>query len=61
VAYPKESVRLVVRDDGRGFHPETAGGFGLKTMRARAEQVDGTLFVRSDPDTGTTLEVEVPA
>ena len=61
VAYPKESVRLVVRDDGRGFHPGTAGGFGLKTMRARAEQVDGTLFVRSDPDTGTTLEVEVPA
>ena len=61
LAYAPASVRLVVRDDGRGFDPATADGFGLNGMRARAGQVDGVLTVHSDPDTGTTIELEVPA
>ncbi|MFC7275404.1 sensor histidine kinase [Paractinoplanes rhizophilus] len=61
LAYAPAAVRLVVRDDGRGFDPATADGFGLNGMRARAEQVNGTLTVRSDPETGTTIELEVPA
>ncbi|WP_433367390.1 sensor histidine kinase [Actinoplanes sp. CA-142083] len=61
LAYAPASVRLVVRDDGRGFDPAAADGFGLNGMRARAAQVSGTLTVRSDPDTGTTIELEVPA
>jgi signal transduction histidine kinase len=61
LAYGPESVRLVVRDDGCGFDPAAADGFGLNGMRARADQVNGTLTVRSDPQTGTTIELEVPA
>lgn len=61
LAYTKKSVRLVVRDDGRGFDVEMGGGFGLATMRVRAEQVDGTLTLRSSADTGTVVELEVPA
>jgi signal transduction histidine kinase len=61
LAYAPETVRLVVRDDGRGFDPAAADGFGLTGMRARAGQVAGTLTVRSGPDTGTTIELEVPA
>jgi signal transduction histidine kinase len=61
LAYAPSSVRLVVRDDGRGFDPSAAGGFGLNGMRARASQVDGALTVHSGPDTGTTIELEVPA
>jgi signal transduction histidine kinase len=61
LAYAPGSVRLVVRDDGRGFDPAAADGYGLPGMRSRAEQVDGTLTVRSDPAVGTTIEVEVPA
>ncbi|WIM95112.1 sensor histidine kinase [Actinoplanes oblitus] len=61
LAYAPASVRVVVRDDGVGFDPAASGGFGLPGMRARAEQVGGTLTVRSDPDTGTTVELEVPA
>jgi signal transduction histidine kinase len=61
LAYAPESVRLVVRDDGRGFDPAAADGFGLNGMRARAGQVAGRLTVHSDPDTGTTIELEVPA
>ena len=52
LAYAPRPVRLVVRDDGRGFDPAAADGFGLTGMRARAEQVGGTLAVRSDPGTG---------
>ncbi|GAA4590833.1 signal transduction histidine kinase [Actinoplanes octamycinicus] len=61
LAYSAASVRVVVRDDGAGFDTAAAGGFGLRGMRARAAQVGGTLTVRSDPDTGTTIELEVPA
>jgi signal transduction histidine kinase len=61
LAYAATTVRLVVRDDGHGFDPATADGFGLNGMRTRAEQVNGTLTVHSDPDTGTTIELEVPA
>ena len=61
LAYGAGSVRLVVRDDGRGFDTAAGSGFGLPGMRTRAEQVNGTLTVRSDPETGTLIEVEVPA
>jgi signal transduction histidine kinase len=54
-------VRLVVRDDGKGFDPAAVDGFGLSGMRARASQVGGTLTVRSNPESGTTIELEVPA
>ncbi|MEV6342457.1 sensor histidine kinase [Actinoplanes sp. NPDC051851] len=60
LAYAPESVRIVVRDDGRGFDAGLTGGFGLPGMRSRAEQVGGALTVHSDPDTGTTIELEVP-
>ncbi|WP_253888763.1 sensor histidine kinase [Actinokineospora diospyrosa] len=54
-------VTLTVTDDGRGFDPaEQARGYGLRGMRARAEQVAGTVTVHSAPGAGTTVTVEVP-
>jgi signal transduction histidine kinase len=61
LAYGTAGVRLEVTDDGAGFDPETASGFGLRGMRERAAQVDGTLDVRSAPGAGTSITVEVPA
>ncbi|WIV60482.1 sensor histidine kinase [Amycolatopsis nalaikhensis] len=55
-----DAVRLSVRDDGAGFDPDHADGFGLRGMRSRAEQVGGRLSVRSGPS-GTELTLEVPA
>jgi signal transduction histidine kinase len=55
-----DAVRLAVRDDGTGFDPDGVSGFGLRGMRSRAEQVGGTLSVRSGPR-GTELTLEVPA
>lgn len=54
-------VKLVVRDDGGGFDPEAAGrGLGLVSMRERADSVGGRLTVRTQPGTGTVIELEVP-
>jgi signal transduction histidine kinase len=55
-------VRLVVRDDGRGFDPEAVegGGLGLLGMRERASLVDGKLSILSAPGSGTTIELEIP-
>ncbi|HLJ07419.1 MAG TPA: GAF domain-containing sensor histidine kinase [Acidimicrobiia bacterium] len=58
-------VRLVVEDDGVGFHPaERRGGgpsYGLVGMRERAELVGATLQVTSAAGTGTRVEVELAA
>jgi PAS domain S-box-containing protein len=61
-----EGLRLTVKDDGRGFaEPVGArsarrGGFGLPTMRERAEAHGATLRVEF-PERGTRLVVDMPA
>jgi signal transduction histidine kinase len=55
-------VRLVISDHGRGFDPDATarrgdGGFGLESMRQRAERVGGEFRVRSEPGSGTKVEV----
>jgi signal transduction histidine kinase len=61
LAFADEAVRLTVRDDGRGFPPDHADGFGLNGMRARASQVNGTLTVAGSSGAGTTIELEIPS
>jgi len=56
-------VKIVVKDDGVGFVPETLGRsqiprFGLATMRERAEAIGATLRIQSEIDKGTRVEVE---
>ncbi|BAJ31489.1 MULTISPECIES: GAF domain-containing sensor histidine kinase [Kitasatospora] len=57
-------ARLTVRDDGRGFDPESvrrAGRhLGLVSMRDRAAAVGGRLSLESAPGRGTLVELEVP-
>ncbi len=55
-------VSLEVRDDGRGFG-DAPEGFGLRGMRARLEQVGGTLSLSSgsqNDQAGASVLVEVP-
>jgi two-component sensor histidine kinase len=59
------TLRLVVRDDGRGFELSGAfvlvgGHFGLLGMRERAERLGGSLEVSSEPGTGTEVRASVP-
>jgi signal transduction histidine kinase len=61
VAYGEADVTLTVADDGAGFTPGDCSGFGLTAMRARVEQVGGTLDVDTAPGHGATLTVRIPA
>ncbi|WP_285642670.1 sensor histidine kinase [Lentzea sp. NBRC 102530] len=55
--FDTDGISLEVRDDGRGFG-DAPEGFGLRGMRARLEQVGGTLSLSSDE--GASVLVEVP-
>jgi len=57
-----DAVRLVVRDDGRGFDPSRVTGdrHGIVGMRERAGMIGGSLEVTNGPDGGTSVEVTVP-
>ena len=59
-----QSIRVEVRDDGRGFAVGNAEGveqghFGLHGMRERAERLGGTLAIESSPGSGTTIRATV--
>ena len=56
-------VFLEVIDDGVGFDPATAGnrgGFGLIGMEERARKLGGHVVVRSRPERGSRVRVELP-
>ncbi|WP_170126036.1 sensor histidine kinase [Nocardioides speluncae] len=53
-------ARLVVSDNGCGT-PPGRGGFGLRGLRERAQQVGGVVDLESSPGVGTRLIVTVPA
>jgi|694.fasta_scaffold27405_4 signal transduction histidine kinase len=56
-------LRLVVRDNGRGFdvaRAERSGGLGLVSMRERVRSLAGTLTIASSPGSGTRIEARVP-
>src|SRR5262249_31501287 len=63
VAGGNGTLELRVRDDGRGFDPDTLprGHFGLLYMRERVEACGGRLRVSSHPGSGTEVRATVPA
>ena len=59
-------LRVDIHDNGRGFDPAQAardaeGHFGLRIMAERAEEIGGSLRVRSEPGAGTRVVIELPA
>jgi signal transduction histidine kinase len=65
--YDNEQFRLRVRDDGRGIDPAilarqgTEGHFGLRGLQERAKLMGAKLEIWSEVDTGTELELVLPA
>ncbi len=58
--YTPEGVRLRVYDNGTGFAPSNAHGFGLVSMRERAQRIGGELTVASQAGVGTDVTLFVP-
>ena len=62
------SIKASITDDGIGFDEESAvaesvlsgGGFGLNSMRQRAQAQKGELEVETAEGKGTTIRVSIP-
>ena len=58
-------VRVEIRDDGRGFDPDTldpqARGFGLFSVRERLGLIGGEVAIESAPGEGTRVTITCPA
>ena len=57
-------LRLSVRDDGCGFDPgkrpgTSEGHFGIDGIKARLEQIGGTLTIESSPGNGTHVSISI--
>lgn len=47
--------------EGDAVEPASAGGFGLRAIRLRAEALGGTVHIESAPGDGTAVSVRIPA
>jgi signal transduction histidine kinase len=54
------SVRLSIRDDGRGFATETTKGMGLLGIQERVARLGGRFDIESRAGEGTTLHILLP-
>ncbi len=67
LSYKKETVELVIMDDGIGFdtqkitiRKEKNTGFGLSMMRERINLLNGTFEIESRLGFGTEIQVNIP-
>jgi PAS domain S-box-containing protein len=67
IRYDEQQFHLRVRDDGKGIDPKLLNEdgrprhFGLRGMRERAELTGGKLVVWSELNSGTEVELRIPA
>jgi signal transduction histidine kinase len=67
IRYDRRQLRLRVRDNGKGMDPEVLGGggrpghHGLPGMQERARLIGGNLVVWSELNSGTEVELTIPA
>lgn len=63
-----DRINLIISDNGIGFNKEDLengdvkcdGGFGLISIRERAELLQGELNIKSKPDFGTKINISIP-
>ena len=56
-----DAIVLTVADDGDGFDAAVeSSGFGLTSMRERAEAISGVFTMTTAPGHGATIEVDIP-
>jgi PAS domain S-box-containing protein len=65
VVFHKGRLDISIKDDGKGFIPDTAPGastghFGLAGMRRRVQGLGGNLRIHSSPGAGTEIRLSSP-
>ncbi len=61
LGYSDDEIRLDVRDDGRGFDPESVrSGHGLTGMQDRLTALGGSLQIESQEGEGCTISAAIP-
>lgn len=66
LGYLPGTVTLDIYDDGSGFDvaatapPSESGGYGIRAMRQRVEQLGGIFSVESAPGEGTIVAAQLP-
>ncbi|MBS1856273.1 MAG: sensor histidine kinase [Acidobacteria bacterium] len=56
----RESLKLAIEDDGKGFLPARQKGMGLLGMQERVKHLGGMFAIESAPSHGTVLKVVLP-
>lgn len=60
ILYHQPDFEVKITDNGKGFDPENAAsGFGMSTLKKRAEEIGGKLSISSEPGEGTTVLLKV--
>ena len=58
---PEESsLSLMYEDDGIGFLPNNSEGIGLKNLKSRIDELQGSLSIDSNPGKGTVISIHIP-
>jgi two-component sensor histidine kinase len=56
--YENNLIKLSVRDNGKGFRvKQFSTGNGLLSMKSRAEEMNATIKIESEPGSGTNIEL----
>ncbi|MDO6761781.1 sensor histidine kinase [Tamlana sp. 2_MG-2023] len=59
--FESETIRLSIIDNGSGFDVNRAkSGIGLKNMKSRIKEINGTIAITSQKEEGTTVKIDVP-
>lgn len=67
IGFLQDTVTLDIHDNGQGFDPEQtnapseSGGYGLRAMKQRVEQLGGEFSVESTTGTGTIVAAQFPS
>lgn len=63
MVYSHPKIIITITDDGKGFDPENQNdlGIGLRLMKRRVLELNGTLKITSENHRGTTIRAEFPA
>jgi signal transduction histidine kinase len=67
IRYDQEHLKLRIRDDGKGIDEgvldkgHVPGHWGLRGMRERAKLIGAGFEIWSELDSGTEIELKVPA